>query len=279
VISVVIPARNAERELVATLAPLAGLDVVVADNGSSDATAAVARAHGARVVTLDRPSRPAARNHGAAAARGSLLLFTDAGCVPDGDWAERLGACLARHPLAGGPVRVTMSADPSATERFDALWRFKQERAVNEGGWSAGANLGVTREAFARLGGFDESYAAGDDVDLCVRARRAGLELGWCAGAAVAHPASRTLAEVGRRAMRQGLSSTRLARATGGEVGRRHWRRPGGLGRGRAALRALGVDVDALDPRERRRMALMARFDYAARFAGSAWAEVTRAGS
>jgi GT2 family glycosyltransferase len=281
VISVVIPARNAGRELPATLRALAAQEVgevIVADNGSSDATADVARSHGATVVTVDRASRPAARNRGAAAARGEVLLFTDAGCVPDPGWAGALEACLRDAPLAGGPVRVTTGPDPSPVERFDVLWRFQQERAVREGGWTAGANLGIARDAFERVGGFDESYTAGDDVDLCVRARRAGFELAWCPDAGVTHPASATLRTAGRRALRQGFSSTRLARSFG-DVGRRHWRRPGGIVRGRAALRALGVDVDALDPAERRRMAMLARFDYAARFAGSAWAELTRAGS
>jgi glycosyltransferase involved in cell wall biosynthesis len=274
-VSVVIPARNAEREIVPTLEALAAVETVVAVNGSSDATADVARAHGATVVVSERASRSAARNLGAAAAGGEHLLFTDAACVPEPGWAERLAACLGDAPLAGGPVRVTTSAKPGAAERFDALWRFQQERAVREGGWSAAANLGVTRDAFAQLGGFDERLTAGDDVDICVRARRAGLAIGWCPDAEVAHPASRTVSAVCRRALRQGFSSTVLARRFEGDVGRRHWRHPGGVVRGRAALRALGVEPDSLDVSERRRMAMLARLDYAGRYAGSLWAQLT----
>jgi GT2 family glycosyltransferase len=275
-VSVVIPARNAEREIAPTLAALAGVDVIVAVNGSSDSTAEVARTYGATVVALERPSRPAARNLGAAAAPGERLLFTDAGCVPEPGWAERLSACLEEAPLVGGPVRVRTRAEPGVSERFDVLWRFQQKRAVTEGGWTAGANLGITRDAFERIGGFEERLTAGDDVDLCIRARRVGLAIGWCPAAEVAHPASRSLGEVCRRAARQGFSSTTLARRFDGEVGRRHWRHPGGIVRGRAALRALGVDPGALDPAERRRMAMVARLDYAGRYAGSVWAEVAR---
>lgn len=278
-ISVVIPARNAEHSIRPTLEALRGVEVVVSDNGSSDTTAAVARSLGAKVVADERPGRAAARNRGAAAASGHLLLFTDAGCVPQPDWPERLAACLERTPLAGGAVHVTTTRQPRTVERFDALWRFKQERAVRHGGWSAGANLGMTREAFERVGGFDESYPAGDDVDICIRARAAGLELGWCPDAAVAHAASRSVRELVRRGLRQGESSTRMHRRLGGAVGRRHWRHPGGIVRGRAALRGLGVEVEALEPAELRRMAVLAQLDYAARFAGSAWAGLTRAGS
>lgn len=242
-------------------------------NGSSDATVEVAREGGAKVVELDRPSRAAARNRGAAVATGDVLLFTDAGCVPDPGWVAAMAACLREAPLAGGPVRVITTEAPSAAERFDSLWRFKQEHAVRNGGWTAGANLGITRAALESAGGFDESYPAGDDVDLC---KRVG-HIAWCPQAAVSHPASRSLGEVLRRALRQGASGTRLRRRHG--TGHRHWRHPGGIVRGRAALRALGVETDSLEPGELRRMARVARFDYAARFAGSAWAALRRAGS
>jgi glycosyltransferase involved in cell wall biosynthesis len=264
VVSVVIPARNAAHELLATLGALQDVEVVVAVNGSTDATAEVARAAGAKVIELERASRAAARNAGAAEASGDVLLFTDAGCVPDRGWVGEMATCLEAAPLAGGPVRVVTSAQPSAVERFDALWRFRQEQAVKEGGWTAGANLGITRVEFERLGGFDESYSAGDDVDLCVRAG----QIAWCAEASVAHPASTSLWEVTRRALRQGYSATKLHKRHGGGVGKAYWRHPGGLVRGRGALAALGIEEAG------RQEALVARLDYGARYLGSVAAAV-----
>ena len=278
-VSVVIPAYNAERTLAGVLEALAGeavREVIVADDGSSDATGAIARAGGGRVVELPRSGRARARNRGAAEAEGDLLAFLDADCVPEPGWAAALERCLGRAPVIGGAIRIQTGGAPTAVERFDALWRFKQERAVREGGWSAGANLAIRRDAFERLGGFDERYSAGDDVDLCMRARQGGLAIGWCEDAQVVHRASSRLGELTRRALRQGFSSTKLARRFDGEVGRRHWRHPGGIVRGNAALRALGVEPNALEPAERRQMAMLARLDYAARFAGSLWAEVAR---
>ena len=279
-LSVVIPARNVERELGATLAELAQPDVgevVVVDNGSSDRTADVARQAGARVVTLPRPGRAAARNAGAAAATEGRIAFLDADCRPERGWAGALLGCLGRAPLVGGAVTVRTGADPRASERFDALWRFQQERTIREGGWAASANLAVTREAFDRVGGFDEAYGSAEDVDFCVRAARLGLEIAYCPGAVVAHPASRSMREVLARGLRQGHESTRLHRRLDGAIGRHYWRRPGGIVRGEAALRALNVDPDALARDERRRMARIARAEYAARFLGSAAAQVRRA--
>lgn len=279
-LSVVIPARDAERELPRTLAALTqpGVgEVVVVDNGSSDETARAAREAGARVVPLERPGRAAARNAGAAAAAGERLAFLDAECRPEPGWAQAIGACLGRHGLVGGPVGIEVGAPPRPSERFDALWRFQQERTIGEGRWAASANMGVTREAFERLGGFDASYDSAEDVDLCIRAARLGIEIAYCADARVVHPGSPSVREVLARGFRQGHESTRLHHRLDGEVGRHYWRRPGGIVRGAAALRALGVDPAALPPRERRTMARIARAEYAARFAGSALAQLRRA--
>ena len=276
-LSVVIPARNAAGELPRTLAALAqpGVEeVLVVDNGSSDGTGDAARVGGARVIVLDRPGRAAARNAGAAEASGARLAFLDAECRPDPGWADALGRCLDRSALVGGPVAIETGSRPRASERFDSLWRFQQERTIREGHWAASANLGVTREAFARVGGFNGTYDSAEDVDFCIRAARLGIDIAYCPDARVVHPGSRSLQEVLARGFRQGHESTRLHRRLDGEVGRHYWRRPGGIVRGGAALRALGVEPAGLPARERRTMVRIARAEYAARFAGSALAQV-----
>lgn len=268
-ISVIVPARDAEGELRRTLAALPGVEVVVVANGCSDGTASVARAAGAKVVELERANRAAARNRGAEAASGERLLFTDAGVTPDPGWVDAMGSCLDTSALAGGPVTVTAQDPPSAAERFDLAWRFKQEHSVRVGGWTAGANLGITRSALELVGGFAEELRAGDDVDLCLRARAAGLEIGWCGRAVVSHPASRSIREVLRRGFRQGRSATVLHRRHAGRIGHRYWRHPGGIVRGNAALAALGVDVELLEPAGARSLRAIARAEYAARYGGS----------
>ena len=182
VISVVVPAWNAAAVVPPLLDALAVQtathEVVLVDAGSSDDTAAVAEAAGARVVTAPQRNRSLARNVGVAAAHGDLIAFTDTDCVPDPGWAEALAHCLASSPVASGPIRIQAGAQPNMAERFDLLWRYPQERYA-AAGFGASANLGFRREAFEAVGGFDPRHHHGEDMDLCLRAPgrrlRAGL--------------------------------------------------------------------------------------------------------
>ncbi|MFB3110649.1 MAG: glycosyltransferase family 2 protein, partial [Gemmatimonadales bacterium] len=87
--SLIIPAYNEEAYLPRLLDTVGiaraayrdgpdAIEVIVADNGSTDATAEIARASGCRVVSVAKRVIAAARNGGAAVARGALLAFTDA---------------------------------------------------------------------------------------------------------------------------------------------------------------------------------------------------------
>jgi hypothetical protein len=167
-------------------------------------------------------------------------------------------------------VRLETAPQPNSAERFDLLWRYPQERYA-AAGLGTSANLGIRREAFDAVGGYDPRYHHGEDTDLCLRAADAGLELVWCPAAEVSHPAATGLRAVARRGFEHGASARRLARAYPGRAGRRYWTSPGGLLRRGAALRALPVDP----PRDRG-VELAARVDYGARMAGSLWAEVAR---
>jgi glycosyltransferase involved in cell wall biosynthesis len=274
VISVVVPAWNAAAVLPWLLGAMQAQtiehELVVVDAGSTDDTAAVAEAAGAHVVTAPQRNRSLARNLGVAAARGEVLAFTDADCVPAPGWAEALARCLDSSPLASGRVRIETTPRPNGSERFDLLWRYPQEQYA-AAGLGTGPNLGIRREAFDAVGGCDPRHHYGEDTDLCLRAGDAGFGLVWCPAAEVSHPAVTELRAVARRGFEQGASARRLARAHQGRVGRRYWTSPGGLFRRGAALRALSVD-----PVDDRGVELAARVEYGGRMAGSLWAEVAR---
>lgn len=177
-ISFVIPAHNEAaliertiRAVHASARPLgAGYEVVVADDSSDDATGAIAAANGARVVRVSRRQIAATRNAGARAASGGVLFFVDADTVVTPGAVSGAGRALARGATYGG-----------AEVRWDGrvpLWTAGVLRVLLVGyervGLASGAFLFVRREAFERVGGFDETLYAGEEVDLCWRLRRLG---------------------------------------------------------------------------------------------------------
>jgi GT2 family glycosyltransferase len=253
---------------------LRGFEWVVIDNASRDRTTQVARARGATVVSEPRPGRARACNAGVAATEARLLAFTDADCRPRPGWLERLTEPLERgEPLVAGRVVVTTTGEPNPIERFEALWRFRDDP---QRGWAPTANLGMRRDAFDAIGGFDAGYRhIGEDVDLCLRAGAAGYELTRCPDAVVEHAAESELRPVLRRSFEQAFALHDLHRKHGLQAGR-YWRNPGPLVRGDWALRRFGVDPHALPAGERRAVLRVARGEYAARMAGSLWAPLRR---
>lgn len=102
-ISVVIPVKDDEEQLDHCLRALgrqtrAADEIIVVDNGSSDASAAVAATFGATVVACGEPGIPAASARGYDAATGDVILRLDADCVAPEGWIEGVVAAFGQHP-------------------------------------------------------------------------------------------------------------------------------------------------------------------------------------
>ena len=282
-VSVVIPVRNGADSIGPLLAslerqtlPRDRFDVIVVDNDSSDGTADVARRAGATVVEEPIANRSRARNRGRKAATTDLIAFTDADCVAEPGWLAALVESRAAAPLVAGEVVVSTGDPPNSIERFEALWRFGQGSWVVEQGWAATANLLVHTEAFDAIDGFDPTWRhIGEDVDFCLRARDAGYGLGWCPDAVVSHFAESELKPMLKRSFLHGYSVNQASYRLG--QGYKAWRHPRGVVSARSALRRTGIAEDQIRPGERRAVERLARASYAARVAGSVWAEMRRA--
>ncbi len=217
-VSVVIPVRDGVADIGRCLDGLAAqvaappFEVLVVDNGSTDGTATVARAHplAPRVLTEPRAGSYAARNAGLAAARGSIVAFTDADCVPRPGWLAAGAAALADADLVGGRIE-TAGAGAGPVARYDAANYLDQRDYVERQGFAATANLFVRAEVFAAVGRFDAALGSGGDLELCLRATAAGYRLALAAGAVVVHAPRASYGELWRLHRRLGAGWAALA--------------------------------------------------------------------
>lgn len=226
--TVVVPTWNRPAELAGCVEALAALEfprdryevVVVDDGGTSDLDAALQGAAGRVAMTLlTQPNRGpgAARNAGAAKARGRWLAFTDDDCRPRAGWLHGLAQSLAGQPdvLAGGRTFNLLRANAysAASQRVaDAAYAyFNRDRS--HGQLLASNNMGVGRVEFLAAGGFDESFRiASEDRDFCDRWSWGGGRIVWTEGAEVDHRHALTLSGFLRQHYGYGRGAARYHR-------------------------------------------------------------------
>jgi hypothetical protein len=179
-VSFVIPVLNDAARLRTCLSRLAECDssggtieIIVADNGSSDGSAHVGREAGA--VVIEMPGVPVSelRNRGARVASGDVLAFVDADHLVDSGWiTAALDALQSRDVAIAGCLYSAPDNGTWIQRSYDALrGRVPGRRRVE---WLGSGNMAVWRRAFDWLGGFDTTLGTCEDVDLCRRARATG---------------------------------------------------------------------------------------------------------
>jgi len=220
------------------------LEIIVVDDGSSDATAEVARGHG--VVVISHPHNrgiAAARNTGLNAASADIVAYLDDDCEPEPDWAAQLlsgyddenvaGVCgeivpntppgylrgyLARNnPLQ--PLDLELAESHGLPYRFRLylrrLWATQPRPGRRDIYASGCANMSFRRKALFDAGQFDERFSfGGEDLDMCWRVREAiaSARLVFVPDARAAHHFKPELRDTLRRSRAYGVGSGRLYR-------------------------------------------------------------------
>jgi GT2 family glycosyltransferase len=189
-LSVVIPCLNAADEIGAQLERLAQerwsepWEIIVADNGSTDATREIVRRYQDRIEHLrlvdasDRPGASHARNVGVAAADGEYIAFCDADDEVQPGWLAAMGEALRRHDLVAGRLEFSSLNAPWSVALREAWQDERLATFARHLTFAAAGNLGVRRSLHERVGGFDEDFVGGgDDTDYCWRLQRAGAKI------------------------------------------------------------------------------------------------------
>ncbi len=169
-ISFIIPAYNEERGLGRTLAALHAAasdlgepyELIVVDDASTDGTAMVAEAGGARVVHVHYRQIASTRNAGARVARGNILIFVDADTVVPPATLRASVDALRRGAVGGGAfVRLD-----GRLPFYGWLLVWIVRSAMRIGRLAAGCYVFCTRDAFDLSGGFDERLFATEEIAL-----------------------------------------------------------------------------------------------------------------
>lgn len=182
-ISVVIISKD-EPDLDATLADVASEvkslgepgEIIVID-ASSHRLDDIRKRHEANVRWIDfqqpsgvRITIPHQRNLGVREARGDVIVFVDAGCHPTEKWLLHL-----LEPLRGGENVVTgISEDLGGKNRYELTFQELKIEYLRE---CATLNMAFRREVFDAVGGFDEKFAYGSDVDFSWRVNDVGYRI------------------------------------------------------------------------------------------------------
>jgi succinoglycan biosynthesis protein ExoA len=234
-LSVIVPVRNEERFLAATLGqvlcqdyPAERFEVLVADGRSTDRTreivAELQRQH-PNLRLLDNPGRlsSAGRNVAVRAARGELVLLIDGHCELDGpghlravaNAFARSGAdCLGR-PQPLDVTGATSLQQAIALARSSPLGHHPASHIYSDReGFVAPQSVAVAyrRSVFEQVGLFDETFDACEDVELNQRVARAGLRCFFTPQIAVRYHPRGTLTGLIRQMVRYGRGRVRLLR-------------------------------------------------------------------
>lgn len=178
-ISIIVPAFNEEKLLGASLRAVQAAaiafaeaalewELVVCDNNSSDRTAEIARAAGAKVVVEPINQIGRARNTGAAAASGEWLLFIDADSRPSRELLNDVAALARRSDVLLAGTTVKLDEASLGPRMVCGVWNLASRirRLV------AGSFILVRASAFREVGGFDLKFFAGEELDLALRLQR-----------------------------------------------------------------------------------------------------------
>jgi glycosyltransferase involved in cell wall biosynthesis len=219
-VSVVIPTLNGAATLGEQLEALTAqsteypFEVIVVDNGSTDATVDLvagwaARDPRVRLVTEAHRGPNIARNSGVRAAVGDRILLCDCDDIVAAGWVQHLADALGHADLVGGPLDTQSLNHAETRRRWGVGERLELDGPAYGFLWAPyGANCGFTRAAWERVGGFDERFSpGGEDFAFFWRAQLAGCSARFVLEAIVAYRLRADWQAIWRRQYRFGKAN------------------------------------------------------------------------
>ena len=188
--SFIIPVKDGERYISECLRRISGEmttgdEIIIADNGSTDATLDIARRFD-RVTILNHPhiTIAALRNRGAERARGDIFAFIDVDCFVCPGWRRAAEEVLADPAVDGTGSHFDVSLEPTWIEKAWIPPRPKTAQPVH---YLPSGNLVIRKLVYEKIGGFDERLVTDEDTEIGHRLKRHGYRLVDAPGVCVKH--------------------------------------------------------------------------------------------
>lgn len=221
-VSIIIPVYNGERTIAQTLRGIFSQDfrqpfeMIVVDDGSTDATPQIVAFYpNVRYVRQENAGPAAARNAGAAQAKGTFLFFTDSDCVPHPDWLSRMmphfsdakvGVVMGSYGIANPDRLLAKVIHNEIIYRHRLMPQYPKV--------FGSYNFAVRKEVFSDVGGFNTGYryASGEDNDLSYQILNAGYKIYFEKDALVDHHHTERLDKYLREQARHGFWRVKMYR-------------------------------------------------------------------
>lgn len=211
-VSVIVPTFNGKDTLNLTIEALLSqsypkheYEIIIVDDGSTDGTSDFMREFPKIDYYMQANAGSySARNLGIGKAKGTILAFTDADCIPDKSWLEQGVKAIVsgRYEILVGRIDFLLSSKISAVEAYDINFHMLQEYYCKILHSGATANILVNRNVIEKIGPFDTKLRSGGDMEFCRRAKEMQLTIGYGDSVIVYHPTRKTLKELLRKRLR-----------------------------------------------------------------------------
>lgn len=173
--SIIIPAKNEELNISICLEALRNqnfssddYEVIIVDNGSSDATVPIAKNSGFLVYVKPDLSLSGLRNFGASIATGNILVFLDADCIPESGWLNNAAITLVDAQIGCTGSTPVAPINGTWVEQVWSSFRTRRKSKCYTS-WINSSNFFVRKELFDKVGGFNENVKTCEDVDIGIR--------------------------------------------------------------------------------------------------------------
>ncbi len=178
-------------------------EIIVVDDGSTDGTTMIAKEYGVTILQQINSGPAAARNRGAAASQGTLLLFTDTDCVPVKQWVEAFVAVFS-DPTVVGAKGTYLTQQPELTARFvqqEYQDRYDRMEGQPQIDFVDTYSAAYRRDIFLQTGGFDTTFptASVEDQEFSFRLAGQGYRLVYVPQATVFHQHNRSFLAYAKR--------------------------------------------------------------------------------